>query len=69
MSQYANLAQTIRRMWLGSYSKINCVRFNAKSLCKYYKIKGHSTMYCQIKNPPYGPVNSDNALFESLLLQ
>ena len=68
ISQYENPADTIR-MWLGSDPKINCVRFNAKPLCKYCKIQGHSTRYCQIKNPHYGPVNSDDALFESLILQ
>lgn len=68
-SQNANLADSIRRLWLGSDPKVNFVRSKTKPFCKHCVEFGHSTRYCQIKTPKHGPLSSDDALFQSLILR
>ena len=68
-SQTANLTDTIRRMWLGSDPKVNNIRLKTRKKFKICNKQECSTRYCQIKHPIFGPLNSDHALFESLILR
>ena len=68
-SQIANLIDSLRRMWLGSDPQVNDIRLKTKPFCKHCKELGHSSRYCKIKNPLFGPSSSDDALFESLILR
>ena len=67
-SQTANLEDTIRRMWLGSDAKVNEIRLKAQSYSKYCKEYGHSSRYCKINRPFFGPLTDDVSLFNSLTL-
>ena len=67
-SQEANLEDTIRRMWVGSDPKINNIRLKTRSYCKHCKEHGHSTRYCKINKPVFGPLTDDDALFDSMLI-
>ena len=64
-SQSANLEDTIRRMWLGSDPKVCTVRMKVQPFCKHCSEHGYSTRYCKVKNPMFGPLSDDDALFES----
>ena len=65
-SQADNLDDVINRLWLGSDPKINCIRLQTQSYCKYCKEYGHFTRYCRIANPVFGPLSNDDALFDKL---
>ena len=67
-SQTANLVDTINRMWLGSDPQVNEVRLQTQPFCKHCNEHGHSSRYCKINSPMFGPVSSDDALFDSCLL-
>ena len=67
-SQSANLDDTIRRLWLGSDPKANNVHLKAQPYCKHCAEHGHSSRYCRIKNPIFGPLSDDDALFESVVI-
>ena len=64
--QSDNLEDVINRLWLGSDPKVNNVRLQAQAYCKFCDEYGHSTRYCKIAHPVYGPICSDDALLEKL---
>ena len=68
-SQNANLEDTIRRMWLGSDPKVNSVRMKAQPYCRHCKDHGHSTRYCKVQNPVFGPLTDDDVLYESVVIR
>ena len=67
-SQDDNLVDTLRRLWVGSDPLVNLTRLKAQSYCKFCQEHGHSTRYCTVKKPLFGPSSSDDELFRSLLL-
>ena len=67
-SQSANLEDTLRRMWLGSDPKVNKVRLKTRPFCKHCQEFGHSSRYCKIHKPTFGPQTDDDSLFDSLVL-
>ena len=56
-------------MWVGSDPQVNHIGLKNRPFCKQCMEQGHSTRYCKIKNPIFGPSSSDDALFESLILR
>ena len=65
-SQTNNLTDTINRLWIGSDPIINNIRLQNRPYCKHCEEYGHSTRYCKVAHPVFGPSNSDDALLEKL---
>lgn len=68
-SQTDNLNDVIQRLWLGSDPQANLIRLRSQPFCKYCSEYGHSSRYCKIKNPIFGPMNDDDALFDYLKIK